>query len=561
MKKAFLTLLILSLVSGFLLFSEGQEESANSSASLVNKTGFPLVNEEVTLDFMAVQHAWSRNWGDMPMFQQYEEQTGVKVNWTMIPQSDQKEKVNLLLAAGDYPDVIFSPGLAGRMGEAVADGIVMPLNDLIEKWAPNIQNMFVEQPQVRPSITYPDGEIYGFMRYHNTSHHQRTTDQWYINEKWLENLGLEMPETPDDLYEVLKAFKEGDPNGNGQTDDEIPLAFYTLGAGDIDRWITYFGAWGVTDTILIDKGQARWGFLDKGYKQALTYFRKLYSEGLLDLESVSQTRNQVKSKAEVDGTLMLGSGIALAPQFLWKSLDKIFYWDPSVSTAQYMEDLVINENREIWILPPMKGPEGHQLWRENVGGGMTAKDVAIMFKGASQPELITRWMDTWYDGAEMGQTMQLGPMGIRWYVDEETGHYMNIEPPEGMNKNEHRAQHCPGSGGFSVGYYDRYGKLTKPPYPEHLMLEMQTEVYLEYAPEESFPHAFIIPTLEEVDFLAQYEEEMMNYVWETMAKMIASPNIDMDAEWDNFVKTVERMKADEILKIKQAQYDRYKSNF
>jgi hypothetical protein len=164
------------------------------------------------------------------------------------------------------------------------------------------------------------------------------------------------------------------------------------------------------------------------------------------------------------------------------------------------------------------------------------------------------------DRREKVNIMLIGPIGVRWFIDEDTGHYQNIDPPEGMNKNEHRAQHAPGSGGFAVGYYDRYGKITKPPYPEHMMLEEQTEIYLQYVPEESWPPNFIIPTPEESDFINQYEEEMLGYVWETMARFIFT-DADIDNEWPDFVSQLERMRSDEILEIRQEQYDRYLSNF
>lgn len=559
--KRLIVLLLLACVS-LNVWAAGQGDggtSTGSSADIVNRTGFPIVKEPITLNATAIQQTWSRDWNEMPMFQAYEEETGIKVEFTMIPQADRREKVNIMLASADYPDIAFTPGLNARTSEMAADGVILPLNGLIDEWAPQMQKMFAEQPQVKPVCTYPDGNIYAFPRFHNTSHHQRTTDQWYINTQWLDVLGLDMPETTDDFYNMLKAFKEQDPNGNGKA-DEIPLAFYVLGGGRIDRWIRFFGAWGVVNTIMIDDGKLSWGFLDEGFKEGAKFYQKLYAEGLLDLESVSQTRNQLKAKTLKDGDLTLGVSYSLAPQFLYKDPNIIFKWDASLGTVRFMEDLVVNPKQIIKVMPPLRGPGGDQLWFENIGGGMISREVAYMFNVNEYPEATTRWMDVWYDGAERGQTMLLGPIGVRWYIDEVTGNYANIDPPEGMNKNEHRAQHCPGSGGFAVGYYDRYGKIGKPPYPEHMMLEEQTEVYLNYVPEESWPAAFIIPTMEEADVLTQYEEEMMNYVWEMLARFIFS-DVDVDSEWDAYVNQIKKMRSDEILAIRQTQYERYLANF
>lgn len=557
--KRWLSILLCLCVAAAVWAGGEAEATATDSEPLVNESGFPIVTRPITLDAVAIQQTWSRDWNDMPLFQAYEEQTGIRVEFTMIPQADRREKVNIMLASGDYPDMSFTPGLNGRTSEMAADGVIVPLNDLIDEWAPQIQAMFEEQPIVKPVCTYPDGNIYSFMRYHNTSHHLRTASQWYINTEWLDTLGLEMPETTDEFYDVLMAFKTGDPNGNGEA-DEIPLAFWTRGNGEIWEWIRYFGPWGVVDNIMVQDGELRWGFTDPGFKEGLKYYQKLYADGLLDLESISQTMAQVKAKSVVDGVAKIGVSHALAPQFLYTDPEMIFKYEDSFGTLKTMDMLRINDEQIIKILPPLRGPAGHQLWHENVGGGMVAREVAYLYEVNEYPEATTRWMDTWYDGAEMGQSMLIGPIGVRWFIDEDTGHYQNIDPPEGMNKNEHRAQHAPGSGGFAVGYYDRYGKITKPPYPEHMMLEEQTEVYLQYVPEESWPPNFIIPTPEESDFINQYEEEMLGYVWETMARFIFT-DADIDNEWPDFVSQLERMRSDEILEIRQEQYDRYLSNF
>ena len=69
--------------------------------------------------------------------------------------------------------------------------------------------------------TFPDGKMYSFTK--NLPLRPKSCNQPIINKKWLDNLGLEEPKNLDELYNVLKAFKEQDANGNGDTDDEIPF--------------------------------------------------------------------------------------------------------------------------------------------------------------------------------------------------------------------------------------------------------------------------------------------------------------------------------------------------
>ena len=238
MRKVIVIVLALVSVAGLVFAGGGQGEAGaeGGSAANVNRAGFPIVKEPITLTAAAVQHAWSRNWGEFDMFKEYEKLTGITIDWTMIPHADTVEKVNLMLASGDYRDMIFVPGLAGRAAEAAAEGLLLPLNGLIKEWAPSITKMFQEQPLMEQVGTMVDGNIYGFGRFHNTSTHLMTQRQWYIVEPWLENLGLEMPETPDELYALLQAFKERDANGNGDPNDEIPLSFWTAPNGSIAEW-------------------------------------------------------------------------------------------------------------------------------------------------------------------------------------------------------------------------------------------------------------------------------------------------------------------------------------
>ncbi len=552
------TAVCLAVLTVLPAFGTGTQEQGGTaggdSASIVNQSGFPIVKEAVKLQFTAIQHAWSRNWGDMPMFQNYQEKTGIEIEWNMIPQSDQQEKVNIILASADYPDAMFAPGLVGRVTDAAMEGAIVPLNDLIDQWAPNIRKLFVDHPLVEQVCTLPDGNIYGFMAYDNHSTHQLTNQQMYINEKWLDRLGLEMPTTIDEFYDVLKAFKEQDANGNGDPNDEMPLAFWTGAGGEISQWITLFGPWGVVDTQMIENGTVFWGFLDDGYREGLKYWRKLYRDGLLEMESISQTMNQMKAKSmNSDGVPVLGCSYALAPQFIWNNNDLVFLYIDNLS-ARSMDEVKLNPKREIWIVPPLAGPTGTRMWQHNPGGGNIRRDRAFIFNVNEYPEATTRWFDTFFEN-KWALKMHLGEEGINWVVGSD-GYYTEQTTPEGMNRNEFRAQSCPGSGGFGPYYYDRDTVPKKPIQSRHVMLEKQTNVYLDYIPEETFPNAFVYPTEEENDFLTQYEQEMMNYAWEMTAKFIFG-DMDIDAQWPKFVEQCKSMKADEILKIRQAQYDRF----
>lgn len=117
---------------------------------------------------------------------------------------------------------------------------------------------------------------------------------WY-NGKWLEALGVEeLPKTTDEFYELLKRFKEEDPNGNGQA-DEIPLLDVKMESSR--PWLlAAFGIkeWGIEE----NNGKVRYAPMEEAYKEYLTYMHKLYEEGLLDSETFSQSDEQKKAKGQ-----------------------------------------------------------------------------------------------------------------------------------------------------------------------------------------------------------------------------------------------------------------------
>lgn len=101
-------------------------------------------------------------------------------------------------------------------------GVFLSLNDLIKKQGYYINQMFDENPEYKEVITAPDGNIYAIPEVNECYHCSLSVKLW-IYKPWLEKLDLKMPQTIEEFHQVLKAFKELDPNGNGKQ-DEIPLA-------------------------------------------------------------------------------------------------------------------------------------------------------------------------------------------------------------------------------------------------------------------------------------------------------------------------------------------------
>ncbi|MCM2677967.1 extracellular solute-binding protein [Alkalicoccobacillus plakortidis] len=276
--------------------TDGNSSTSNPDVE-VNKEGFPIVDEKITISLMAPGTGLAE-WKDMPTLQEYSEMTNIEFDYTTPPMSDFSTRLNLSFASGDVADIIYGAGTGNLTPGMEVDygkqGILIPLEELIAEYAPNIQSLLDENPDIARSITTVDGHIYSLPVINQHPHSGWSVPMWY-NGAWLDALGVEeVPKTTDELYELLVRFKNDDPNGNGQN-DEIPLLDVQMNSTRL-AFLGAFGmkAWGVEEV----DGEIRYAPQTENYKEYLSYMNKLYDEGLLDPETFSQSDEQKKAKGQ-----------------------------------------------------------------------------------------------------------------------------------------------------------------------------------------------------------------------------------------------------------------------
>src|SRR5690625_1911271 len=347
MKKSIYFLIILwsAVTMALAACSSGNGDKTGASEDyepIVTEAGeFPIVEEEVTLDVLVPSNSLVENFETNEFTKWYEEKTGVKVNWEVIPEEGAEEQLNLILTSGDYPDVIMNmPVTMSQMRVYGEKGVFLSLNDLIDDYGIETQRMFEEIPIIKDSITTPEGEIYSLPQV-NECFHCTMPEKMWIYKPWLEKLDLDMPTTTDELHDVLKAFKEQDPNGNGK-DDEIPLS------GMKNSWREKVTGFLMTPFIYSDLHEidgeiiAPW---DKPeWKEGLTYLHEMYEDGLIYEGSFTQDLEQFKKLGENANEVILGSAIAATPSSFVRQ-DK--------SDEGRMQDYV--------AVPALEGPEGNKL--------------------------------------------------------------------------------------------------------------------------------------------------------------------------------------------------------
>nr|WP_300786621.1 extracellular solute-binding protein [uncultured Acetatifactor sp.] len=264
--------------------SAGGEEASGGSitfplAETMEFTSFSGMNQSYTLpDTLAMQEAMSR--------------ANINITFDSVLSADLTEKRNLMLASGEYPDMLFKSGIGmGDLTKYGGQGILIPLEDLIHEYMPNLTAK-LDEIDGWQYLTSPDGHIYSIPEISARGE----INLFWLNKKWLDNLSLEEPKSMDDLYEVLKAFKERDANGNGDPDDEIP---FSLTQGDYLGLLKYSGfSYDEGSMCAVIDGKLTYVPTTDYFREYVAYLAKLYQEGLLEQTSFTQGGEQQQATGQ-----------------------------------------------------------------------------------------------------------------------------------------------------------------------------------------------------------------------------------------------------------------------
>lgn len=251
--------------------------------------------KDAKLSILTYAQATAEYSTEMPVLAEIAKRTGITLEWQNLPTGAEKEKLDLTFASGNLPDILLwiYKDYIDNLGQK---GALIPLDEMVDKYAPNIKSSFAKLEQeisgFKNKIQASDGKIYTIPAVIPDGYNAGQV--FAIREDWCKNVGLAVPKTTDELYTVLKAFKEKDPNRNGKQ-DEIPLI---MRSDDYYPLILGTNPFGVTDYIFWDDKQSKVRFspVEPEFKQALEFLHKLYSEKLLDNEYITNTNDQWLAK-------------------------------------------------------------------------------------------------------------------------------------------------------------------------------------------------------------------------------------------------------------------------
>jgi putative aldouronate transport system substrate-binding protein len=412
MRKASVVLALL-LAACTIAWAEGAKEPTGGAPKVtVSAPGkLPIVKEKITLTAFIPSLGFIQDITTNASAVWLESVTNVHIEWIESSKVDAKTRLSILLAGGDYPDMLVGTGQNGA-GLSVQDvfrygtqGVFIPLNDLIQKNGFYLKELFGKEKTVEPAITSPNGKIYGLPAVFTDDYHITMRQKLWIDKSWLTRLGLKMPTATDELYAVAKAFKEKDANGNGDPNDEIPMTGAKRSQEDLAMWImnAFVPAGGPDDSgdallnnyEFIINGKVFFDADKPEFRDGLRFIHKLYAEGLIDVAALTQDKEQIKPLVDGGTANRVGMAASHHPGNFATMTD-------TSDTARWKQFVVV---------PPIKGPKGAQSTAWIIDGVIQPGQFEITSK-CKYPEVALKWADMTFS-LDFGMH-EKGVEGVHW---------------------------------------------------------------------------------------------------------------------------------------------------
>ena len=531
----FLILLMVASISGC-GNQDVNEPEQSSTASSDGKVSFPL-EEEMTFDIMV------RYDGDLDaalkncaFWERLYEMTNVKINFIVLPTDGTMGAFNAMFAANKEGDAILGGSMINEsdLSLMAANGMLMPMNDYINDpdIMPNFnQRVLAESPATKAYITMPDGNIYSLPKYTALDGNFLECPLW-INKNWLDQLNLPIPTTIEELETALIAFRDNDLNGNGNSDDEIPYIF--LNGHTYSHMEAILGLWGlatkdgINDSyVYIQDGKVQFAPTSQAYKDALTTLNRWYENDLIWSECFTGTEETFNAK--------ISTSIPMVGLMAAKNI-----------TPGY-EDYFVQ-------LEPV-AVEGYEAKWYRHPGRLGGKGQFSLTRSCENPEVLMHWIDLFY-ALENTVAINYGEDADgRWTINAD-GRYefftLSAQKTEELQTE-------------SPLFYELFtnvpGAFTADDFENRIVLsstqaryQESYAVYDQYMTDEFWPRPYIANA--DVSRLAELRIDIFHIVSEKREAWVTGIN-DINAEWNDYLRLMDKIGVEEFLDILQRNYDHY----
>ena len=529
--------------------SADTQASSGTGSVEVNETGYPITSEEITVTAAGPMPSGCEDWSQLAVIDEYANRLGIRLDCDFY-ETDWETQLTLKVAGDELPDMLIGCSMnVSDVNEWGGEGYFLDLSQYMDLM-PNLKAYFDQYPELEAYCTTSDGHIYGLPKLKVDMTDRLTRS--FINKQWLDNLGLSMPTSIDEYYDVLVAFKEQDANGNGDPDDEIPLLFTSDSGGYTALEKTLLDAYGIftTDPNYVlqadESGKVELANINDTYKEYLKFMHRLYAEGLMEQEAFTITGDEITTKQQGDVYGSFGCGSA---PFVMANKD--ISYDANWMALSGMSS-ELHPKREASIASPVQN------------------SILVAVNGNTEyPEALARFIDYFYTEEGMLSATK-GYDGVTFDMVQDD--LLGTEVPE---------MRIPD--GYTSGEEFRYKgailnealNLVEKNIDRQAMFESDREVLEK--PEfvekygwaarvidafksddvtgvEAYP--VVSYTSDEVEERGAVYKDITTYLKQARAQFITG-ELDLDKDWDTYVNTLNQMNLGRLLEIEQAAYDRY----
>lgn len=507
---------------------------------------FPLA-EKATLTGMTQYPANTESDpNNRTIFKRLQEKTNVEIEWKAIQSDQWGEKITLAMAdTSTLTDFIFTAGFSDNDLLRYADqGVIIPLEDYIDAYMPNLKSVFDKFPEYRKMSTDTNGHIWGLPWIEQLGSEktaiQTVSEMSFINKKWLDFLGLGIPTTVDEFEQTLIAFRDHASELQAEFGIDgsiIPMScIVNDGSQDMALLINGFGeGYGDGDQgrhiAVTDDKKVICTATQEGFKDGIAWLHKLYEEGLIDPEAFTQEWSTYVSKGK--------SG----------RYGVCFSWD----CANIVDDF------SGWVPLPALTADVRNITPEN--GSFTSgydRGRCVVTAVAKNPALVCAWLDQMYDPFQSPQNnwgtygedddFDIFVLGTNANGDEMLQHAPlgDASPVE-----VREAESVNGPLAVLDEYYDVY--VTCPDDAQYRLDWIKDY----YTPDMNTQYVY--PNV----FMSQEDTEELSNLQTDITKTINAKRSDWimngftDADWDEYIKSLDAYGLEDMLAIFQKYLDAY----
>ena len=460
--------------------------------------------------------------GNTPFLQELKKQTGVTVHYQSPPAGQAAEAFNLMIASGDMPDIVQHgwPGFPGGGPEkAISENNIIVLNDMLDNYAPDFKKYLQDNPEIDKMVKTDSGNYYMF-----PSVREDPKSGAYhgpiIRKDWLDDLGLQEPETISEWHNVLTRFK----NEKGAT---APLSFQTV---SITKGVL-IGAFGTKMDIYVDDdGKVKYGPAEPQFKDFIVEMKKWYDEGLLDKNLA------VVDNATLDSNVLNGrTGLTIA-----NSASGLKKWSDAMKEKDPKFQLVAIKNPSL-----EKGKMPKFGFKSAVLNSAMSSAITSSCKNV---EAAARFLN--YGYTEKGKLLyNYGLENESYTMVDGKPKYTDLitNNPEGKSFSDMVPYYFNTAGGpFEI--MSSTIDANTPDQVDAMEKWNQTT-------EEKYALPPVTPTVDESMKLQSVQKDISTYTSEMVYKFIMG--VEPMENYDTYLQTLESLGLQTLLEVNQAAYGRY----